>query len=169
MNTFEDAVEVGRGIYRCGSKRVNWYLVREDERFTVVDTGFPAHYPQLLDTLEELGAEVADIEGCLLTHAHPDHIGFAERLRTQIGAPARLHPSGVQRAQEGGNPPLGEFLKNLWRPAVLAYFVEVARSKGISVPPVTASRGPARWRRRSPGCKRREGYLLDRGLASADF
>jgi glyoxylase-like metal-dependent hydrolase (beta-lactamase superfamily II) len=139
MNTLGGATEVARGIYRCGSERVNWYLVREDGRFTVVDAGFPAHYPQLLGALEALGAEVDDIEGCLLTHAHPDHIGFAERLRTQIGVPVRLHPSEIQRARDGGDPPLGGFLKNLWRPAVLAYFVEVARSKGISVPGVTSA------------------------------
>lgn len=139
MNTLNGPTEVADGIYRCGSKRVNWYLIREGGKFTVVDAGFPAHYPQLLAALEELGADLAGIEGCILTHAHPDHIGFAERLRGQMGVPLQMHPSAVQRARDGGNPPLSGFLKNLWRPAVLAYFVEVARSKGTSVPGVTSA------------------------------
>lgn len=138
MNTLSGPTEVADGIYRCGSRRVSWYLIREAGRLTVVDTGFPAHYPQLLGALEALGAEESDIEECLLTHAHPDHIGFAEQLRTETEVPVRLHPLGIQRARDGGNPPLSGFLKNLWRPAVLGYFVEVARSEGISVPGVTS-------------------------------
>lgn len=130
--------EVADRIYRCGSKRVNWYLIQEKGKFTIVDTGFPTHYQQLLDVLEALDADLAEVEACLLTHAHPDHIGFAERLRNETGIPVWLYTEGIQRAREGGNPPLGGFLKNLWRPAILAYFFEVFRSKGTSVPAVTS-------------------------------
>ncbi|MFB6168288.1 MAG: hypothetical protein ABEJ43_05515 [Haloferacaceae archaeon] len=48
-----------------------------------------------------------------------------------------LHEERVERAQSGGDPPLGRFVKNLWRPAIIRYFVEVVRSDGASVPPVT--------------------------------
>lgn len=81
---------------------------------------------------------LADVEACLLTHAHPDHIGFAERLREEGGVPVWLHEAGRQRARNGGEPPLGGFVTNLWRPAVFRYFLEVVRSDGTSIPPVTA-------------------------------
>lgn len=138
MPTTESESEVAEGVHRCGSARVNWYLVEEDGAVTVVDTGFPSHWEQLLDRLATLDYELADIEACLLTHAHPDHIGFAERLREQCDVRVWLHGAGRQRARAGGDPPLGGFVKNLWRPAVARYFIEVVRSEGTSIPPVTA-------------------------------
>jgi glyoxylase-like metal-dependent hydrolase (beta-lactamase superfamily II) len=128
--------ELTEGVYRCGSDRVNWYLLEDDNALTVIDTGFPTHWQQFLHRLDELGYGRTDIEACLLTHAHPDHIGFAERLRETCGVPVWLHPADVQRARTGGEPPLGGLVKNPWRPAVLRYFIEVIRSDGTSIQPV---------------------------------
>ncbi len=133
LETQLDAVD---GVHRCGSDRVNWYLVEENDGLTVVDTGFPTHWSQLLERLDAMGRDVAAIDACILTHAHPDHIGFAERLR-EAGVPVWLHEADVQRARDGGDPPLGEFAKRLWRPAVARYLVEVVRSDGTAIPPVT--------------------------------
>lgn len=138
MSETHGVTEVADGIYRCGSRRVNWYLIREEGAFTVVDTGFPTHYPQLFETLATLGAGASDIGACLLTHAHPDHLGFARKLHEETGVPVKLHPSEIQRARAGGDPPIWGFVKNIWRPAVLAYFLEIAQSKGTAVPAVTS-------------------------------
>ena len=137
MATLEPQPEVAEGVYRCGSSRVNWYLVETGDGLTVIDTGYPAHWEQLGERLAALDRTVSDIDACLLTHAHPDHIGFARRLREVAGVPVWLHEAGVQRARAGGDPPLDGFIKNLWRPPVLRYFVEAFRSDGTAVPPVT--------------------------------
>ena len=128
--------ELTEGVYRCGSDRVNWYLVEDDDSLTVIDTGFPTHWQEFLHRLNDLGYDRTDIEACLLTHAHPDHIGFAERVRETCDASVWLHPADVQRAQAGGEPPLGGMIKNLWRPAILRYFIEVVQSDGTSIQPV---------------------------------
>jgi glyoxylase-like metal-dependent hydrolase (beta-lactamase superfamily II) len=138
MRTIKRPPEVAEGIHLCGSDHVNWYLVEGDDGVTVVDTGFPTHWDQLSQTLDALEYGLSDIEACLLTHAHPDHIGFAQRLHERAGVPIWLHEAGLQRAQNGGDPPLAGFVKNLWRPAIIRYFIEVARSDGTSVRPVTA-------------------------------
>lgn len=137
MATIKPDPEIAAGVHRCGSRHVNWYLIEENDSLTVVDTGFPTHWQELLDRLDALDYELADIAACLLTHAHPDHIGFAERLRERADVPVWLHEAGIERARAGGDPPLGGFVKNLWRPAVLRYFVEVIRADGTSIPPVT--------------------------------
>jgi glyoxylase-like metal-dependent hydrolase (beta-lactamase superfamily II) len=137
MATTETSPELPAGVHRCGSERVNWYLLEEDGELAVIDTGFPAHWQGLLDRLDSLNYGMGDVAACLLTHAHPDHIGFAERLRERGGVEVWLHEAGVERARAGGQPPLSGLVRNLWRPAVLRYFVEVVRSDGTSIPPVT--------------------------------
>jgi len=137
MAPLEPPTEVADGVHRCGSKRVNWYLVEGTDELTVVDTGLPAHSGQLVERLDALGYDGSDVAACLLTHAHPDHIGFAQRLHESADVPVWLHEAGVERAREGGDPPLSGFVKNLWRPAVLRYFVETVRSGGTSIPPLT--------------------------------
>ncbi|MDT3436519.1 MBL fold metallo-hydrolase [Haloarcula sp. 1CSR25-25] len=137
MATVETEPGIANGIHLCGSKHVNWYLIEESGALTVVDTGFPTHWQQFREQIDVLDYSLSDIDACLLTHAHPDHIGFAERLRTEGDVPLWLHESGVQRAKAGGNPPLGGFIKNLWRPAVFRYFIEVFRSDGTSIRPPT--------------------------------
>lgn len=137
MATLESHPEVVEGVYRCGSRRVNWYLVEAGDELLLIDAGYPAHWDQLGERLAALDRDTSDVAACLLTHAHPDHIGFASRLQAEADVPVWLHEAGIQRARDGGDPPLAGFVKNLWRPAVLRYFAEAVRSDGTSVPPVT--------------------------------
>ncbi len=56
---------------------VNAYLVREDDGFTLVDTGLPGTAKAILRTAREAGAPIVRIA---LTHAHGDHIGSLDAL-----------------------------------------------------------------------------------------
>ena len=133
MAQFDEGVAVTDGLSRCGSDRVDWYLIEADEMGTIVDTGFPAHWGQLRERLNDLNYTISDIEACLLAHAHPDHIGFADRLHEEADVPIWLHDAGIDRARAGGDPPVRGFLKNIWRPAVIRYFIEVLRFDGTSI------------------------------------
>jgi glyoxylase-like metal-dependent hydrolase (beta-lactamase superfamily II) len=68
----------------------NTYLIGEDA-VAVVDPG-----PDLAQHVEAIIAAVRDAGGqivaSLVTHAHPDHLPAAYRLREQIGAPIFGHP-----------------------------------------------------------------------------
>ncbi|MGZ3714793.1 MAG: MBL fold metallo-hydrolase [Ktedonobacterales bacterium] len=60
---------------------INCYLVREDDGFTLVDTGISGMAPMILDAAQSLGAPIVRL---LLTHAHSDHVGALDALHTQL-------------------------------------------------------------------------------------
>jgi glyoxylase-like metal-dependent hydrolase (beta-lactamase superfamily II) len=82
---------VVEGVHRIGEYFVNWYLVEEGGRLTVIDAGLPASWRSLLEALRGIGRDPGDVEALVLTHAHFDHIGFAERARAELGVPVWVH------------------------------------------------------------------------------
>lgn len=133
----EPGTAVAEGVYGFGSRRVNWYVVEADDGLTVVDAGLPAHWAQLTDGLDALGHALDDVDALVLTHGHPDHVGFAERLRTTADVPVFVHElDGPLARGEGGGPPMAGLLPNLWRPALLGLLVELARAGGFAIDPV---------------------------------
>lgn len=85
----------GDGIHLVQDAYVNWFLVEEGSRLTVVDTGHPASWKSLHEALRELGRSPSDIEGVVLTHAHFDHMGFARRAHAELGIPVWAHEREV--------------------------------------------------------------------------
>ena len=103
-------VTVAEGVHRFGSSLVNWYVIEEAGKLTIVDTGMPAYYKQLQPALEELGKTLDDVEAIVLTHTHLDHVGFCERARSATGASVHVHQleasPGLKRV-----PPLRLYLR----------------------------------------------------------
>ena len=87
--------DIAEGIHRIPEHFVNWYLVEENGRLTVVDAGLPASWSSFLGALNALGRDRSEVEAVVLTHAHFDHIGFAERARAELGVPVWVHENDV--------------------------------------------------------------------------
>ncbi|MDP9486334.1 MAG: MBL fold metallo-hydrolase [Actinomycetota bacterium] len=87
--------EVAEGVHRIEDSYTNWYLIEEDGRLTVVDAGVPTSWWSLKGALGKLGRDPSEIEAVVLTHAHFDHVGFAERARRELGVPVWVHENDV--------------------------------------------------------------------------
>lgn len=128
-------MDVAQGVSRHGTRNVNWYLVEDRGRFTVVDAGMPQHWGQLTAALRSKGRSLADVEAVVLTHAHVDHTGFAERAR--IEAKAAVH---VHRADEAGGvrrfPPMWLY----WRPTSWPLLAEAVRDGLLLTKRITEAR-----------------------------
>src|SRR5579875_1996831 len=83
------------GIHRIEDSFTNWYLVEQDGRLAVIDTGVPGSWSSLHEALRRLGRSAQQIEAVVLTHAHFDHLGFAERARATLGVPVYVHNNDV--------------------------------------------------------------------------
>jgi glyoxylase-like metal-dependent hydrolase (beta-lactamase superfamily II) len=91
--------DVAPGIHRVEDAFTNWYIVEDGDRLTIVDCGVPTSWSSLHDALRTLGKSRDAIEAVVLTHAHFDHIGFAERARTELGLPIWCHENDVPLAR----------------------------------------------------------------------
>jgi glyoxylase-like metal-dependent hydrolase (beta-lactamase superfamily II) len=84
----ENVVE---GIHMVDDAYVNWFLVEQGRKLTVVDSGHPSSWKSLQRALSKLGRSVGDIEAVVLTHGHFDHMGFARRAHEELGVPVWAH------------------------------------------------------------------------------
>lgn len=87
------------GIHRVEDANVNWYLVEAEDGVTIVDAGLPASWTSLQEALALLGRPASDVRALVLTHAHFDHVGFAERARTEFGVPVYVHEDDAPLAR----------------------------------------------------------------------
>jgi glyoxylase-like metal-dependent hydrolase (beta-lactamase superfamily II) len=94
-------MQVAEGIHRLTGGAVNFYLIEDGGRLTLVDAGAPGDWDLLVRSIAALGRGLADLEAVLLTHAHSDHTGFAERAREEAHATVRVHEADVEVATTG--------------------------------------------------------------------
>lgn len=97
-------VEITSGIRRLGPGYVNAYLLVDRDAVTIVDAGAPGYWSSLPSELAALGRSLDDVRAVVLTHAHSDHIGFAERIRRERGVPIRVHTDDVPLTKRPQTP-----------------------------------------------------------------
>jgi glyoxylase-like metal-dependent hydrolase (beta-lactamase superfamily II) len=79
---------VAEGVHRVEDAYTNWYAVEDGDELTIVDTGHPRSWASLHELLRIRKRRPAAV---VLTHAHFDHMGFAERARTKLRVKVHAH------------------------------------------------------------------------------
>jgi glyoxylase-like metal-dependent hydrolase (beta-lactamase superfamily II) len=131
-------VEIAPGIRRLGDGLVNVYLLEESGAVTIVDAGLSGYYARELPAeLAAMDRTLDDVEAVVLTHAHSDHIGFAERIRADRGLTIRVHEDDAALARgevKPGRDPAGMRIRSI-RPAILS-FLWYGLRHGMTAPPI---------------------------------
>jgi glyoxylase-like metal-dependent hydrolase (beta-lactamase superfamily II) len=127
------------GVWLVTGTDVNWVIVADGDEVTLVDTGEPRDLTQVLSSLERTGRALGDVSAVVLTHAHPDHIGAAERLRSDRGIPVRLLAAEAPHArghliEEAAKL---QILRAAWRPQVLLWVLRILRAGATRVERLT--------------------------------
>lgn len=129
-------MKIARSLHRLGSSLVNSYLVEDGGLVTIVDAGLPGYWGDLPAELAAMGRSLDDVRAVVLTHGDTDHVGFAERLRSERGVPVYVHALDAGRAR-------GEVKKRAtgWGPVKIGplagFLLYSGRRGGLRIPPVT--------------------------------
>lgn len=111
---------------------VNVYLIEDEQGVTLIDAGIPGLWKELVTELDAMGRSLDDIRGVVLTHADDDHLGFAERLRTDHGVTIYVHDADASQARgdvKKKNPPWGKMKAG----PTLSFLWYAGRRGGLSV------------------------------------
>src|SRR3954449_8327052 len=129
---------VADGIHRVEDAYTNWYLVEADDGVTIVDAGVPTSWESLHEVLPKIGRRAHDIAAIVLTHAHFDHVGFAERARKELGVPVHVHENDVPLTSHpwryDHERPRAAYL--LTQPRALPIVASFVRTRAFWPPPV---------------------------------
>jgi glyoxylase-like metal-dependent hydrolase (beta-lactamase superfamily II) len=130
-------MEVAAGVHRLTKGVVNWYVIEDAGKLTVVDAGTPGDWDLLVETVGRLGHALADIDAVLVTHAHADHTGFAERTRTTAGSTVWIHEADAEIARGAKQPKVdGNLLKYLVRLETYRTVFSLVRRGATKVIPI---------------------------------
>ena len=122
-------MRIAPGLHRIGAGLVNSYLLEESGEVTIVDAGAPGYWNDLPGELAAMNRSFADVRALVLTHAHIDHVGFAERLRKERGVPISVHELDARIARGEAKPQNQKILGV--SPLPLIRFILFALSKGM--------------------------------------
>lgn len=133
-------IEVAPGVWRGGTRHVNWYLVDAGGgQFTLVDCGLPGYWRGLKQALQGIGRAPGDIGALVLTHGHIDHVGTAGHL-AEAAVPVYLHPADRPLAADASTntteKPLLPYLR--W-PATLGFVVHAVLNGALRPRPMPES------------------------------
>ncbi|MGW4233361.1 MBL fold metallo-hydrolase [Streptomyces sp. NPDC004980] len=135
-----DIQQVSAGVYLVAGSNTNWVIVKDGGSATLIDSGYPKDYDGVLDSMASVGVAPGDVVSLLITHAHTDHIGAAERLRTDHRTPVLMHFTELAHARRDvlQQVSIGRVVSQAWRPGVLPWAVHALRAGGTADVPVRA-------------------------------
>jgi glyoxylase-like metal-dependent hydrolase (beta-lactamase superfamily II) len=88
-------------IHTLGTEFVHFYLLEENGELTLIDAGLSGYRDTLEPALASAGRSIEDVKAIVLTHADPDHVGFAGKLQSTHGIPVYVHRADSDRTRDG--------------------------------------------------------------------
>jgi glyoxylase-like metal-dependent hydrolase (beta-lactamase superfamily II) len=84
-------MKIVEGIHQVEGINGNVYLVEDDEKLILIDTGLPRNEKKITKYIEALGRKPTDVSTIVLTHFHIDHVGNAKKMKELTNAKVAVH------------------------------------------------------------------------------
>lgn len=153
-NTAGAVSEQAPGVFFVEGPASNWVVVHDESGYLLIDSGYPADRPLVLESIRFLGLEPAACAAVLITHGHVDHTGSAAHFSNAYGTPILCAPEELAhvRGHEKHQVTVGQVISRAWRPRVLRWMLHVIRAGALKAEPaVRAQAWDAGILRRLPG------------------
>jgi metallo-beta-lactamase class B len=85
-----------------GTYDLSTYLITTDAGHILINTGFEDTVPLIVQGVEQLGFEIADVKILLATHAHGDHVAGLAELKRLTGAQMWMSEADAVLLEDGG-------------------------------------------------------------------
>jgi glyoxylase-like metal-dependent hydrolase (beta-lactamase superfamily II) len=95
------ARQVVPGLHEIPLGFVNAFLLDTGDGLALIDTGVAGSAGKILEAVQEIGRQPAEIRHILVTHCHGDHSGSLAELKRLTGAPATMHPEDAELVRAG--------------------------------------------------------------------
>lgn len=90
-------------IINLGNRIVNNYMVKTENGYILIDTGYENQYGFFCKKLRRHNIQTEDIDYIFLTHAHDDHAGFLNELLRHTHAKVIMQTSAAAGLRRGQN------------------------------------------------------------------
>lgn len=133
--------EPAPGVFFVQGPASNWIIVRDDSGFILIDSGYPADAPLVLDSIRGLGLRPEDAKAILVTHGHVDHLGSAAQFARLYGTPVLCSPAELAHVQghEKHQVTLATVISRSWNPRVLKWMIHAISAGALRAEPVPAA------------------------------
>ena len=131
--------EQAPGVFLVEGPASNWIVVRDGSGFMLIDSGYPADCPLVLESIRHLGLQPANARAVLITHGHVDHTGAAAHFSGTYGTPILCAPEELAHVQgkEKHQVTFGQVLVRAWRPRVFRWMLHVIKAGAFTAKPAT--------------------------------
>jgi len=100
---------------------INCFLIKGKQKHILVDTGVPNSENKIIEQIEKHNIKKEDIGLIIITHAHIDHFGSANKLKELLKIPILAHQLDIESYKKGKadistmklNKPLWWFFKQI--------------------------------------------------------
>lgn len=127
------------GVFFVEGPASNWIVVRDETGFMLIDSGYPADRPLVLESIRHLGLRPSDARAVLITHGHVDHTGSAAYFSEAYGTPVLCAPEELDHVQGRVKHQVtfAQVIVRAWRPRVFRWMVHVIRAGALKAKPAT--------------------------------
>lgn len=88
-------------IHQLNVGMANVYFLRGTAKTLVIDSGQAGQGARIANALTRWGVNGGGASLLFITHAHIDHTGSAQDLKTRLGVPLAIHPAEEERLTTG--------------------------------------------------------------------